>query len=100
MTATRFLLCVLILGCSLAASAQGPTTNPAVLIVNASYNPAIKGDFDCLQQLHQRGVLIDIYFRNKAPLNWDRIQKYNCLVFLDLSAPKENAAEMQALLDR
>ena len=73
-----------------AAPAAAKNSRPAVLILNGQpYKPPIAGDFRWFRELHERGFDIDTHFVGKEAITWDRMRRYNVLVFLNLPAGED-----------
>lgn len=81
---------------ALLATAAFSAEKPSVLIINGTGTaPSRYGDFDYFQRLNQHGFQIDVHFLDEPPprpITADLLQKYNCLVILDLP-PDEKDSE-------
>ncbi|HEY3416661.1 MAG TPA: hypothetical protein VGM23_07235, partial [Armatimonadota bacterium] len=84
---------VLLVAACLLSLLPAHATNPSVLILMGTHDNSMGwGDFTWFNELHDRGIDIDVMFANERTLNWDLLSRYNCLIVSDLPLAQGVAA--------
>lgn len=97
----KFVVFLSVLVMQIAGLAVAKDEKPSVLIIHGKGAcPEIVGDFDYYRRLNQHGFQIDTHFFGETPerpLNWELIQNYNCLIFLDLPLDEKSEGDLRLL---
>ncbi|HEY3416105.1 MAG TPA: hypothetical protein VGM23_04385, partial [Armatimonadota bacterium] len=73
-------------------TAMPAAANPSVLVLLGKYGSEGYGDFTWFNELHNRGIDIDVMFANERTLNWSLLSQYNCLIICDLPVAQAASA--------